>query len=81
MITLKQGQNHSCPQGSYPNHSDGSYTPDPLSYAQAVKRTAGPTLITTPHVPEPPHPPHDELGDIQQMLSLLCSHLIGQVPQ
>ncbi|KAK1875096.1 Platelet-activating factor acetylhydrolase IB subunit beta like [Dissostichus eleginoides] len=56
--------------------------PDPLSYAQAVKRTAGPTLTTTTHVPEPTHtPPHDELRDIQQMLSLLCSHLIGQVPQ
>ncbi|KAF3850466.1 hypothetical protein F7725_012238 [Dissostichus mawsoni] len=53
--------------------------PDPLSYAQAVKRTAGPTLTTTTHVPEPTHtPPHDELRDIQQMLSLLCSHLIGQ---
>ncbi|KAF3856598.1 hypothetical protein F7725_017321, partial [Dissostichus mawsoni] len=51
--------------------------PDPLSYAQAVKRTAGPTLTTTTHVPEPTHtPPHDELRDIQQMLSLLCSHLI-----
>ncbi|KAF3855951.1 hypothetical protein F7725_016674 [Dissostichus mawsoni] len=46
--------------------------PDPLSYAQAVKRTAGPTLTTTTHVPEPTHtPPHDELRDIQQMLSLL----------
>ncbi|KAK1903547.1 Conidiophore development regulator abaA [Dissostichus eleginoides] len=56
--------------------------PDPLSYAQAVKRAAGPTLTTTTHVPEPTHtPPHDELRDIQQMLSLLCSHLIGQVPQ
>ncbi|KAF3855955.1 hypothetical protein F7725_016678, partial [Dissostichus mawsoni] len=54
--------------------------PDPLSYAQAVKRTAGPTLTTTTHVPEPTHtPPHDELRDIQQMLSLFCSHLIGQV--
>ncbi|KAF3851586.1 hypothetical protein F7725_013358 [Dissostichus mawsoni] len=32
--------------------------PDPLSYAQAVKRTAGPTLTTTTHVcPEPTHPP------------------------
>ncbi|KAF3858952.1 hypothetical protein F7725_021351 [Dissostichus mawsoni] len=55
--------------------------PDPLSYAQAVKRTAGPTLTTTTHVPEPTHtPPHDELRDIQQMLSLLCSHLIGGPP-
>ncbi|XP_078023017.1 uncharacterized protein LOC144462725 [Epinephelus lanceolatus] len=46
--------------------------PGPLSYAQVVRRAAEPTLTT---------PPHNELKDIQQMLSLLCSHLIGQVPQ
>ncbi|XP_049423372.1 uncharacterized protein LOC125883192 [Epinephelus fuscoguttatus] len=43
--------------------------PGPLSYAQVVRRAAEPTLTT---------PPHNELRDIQQMLSLLCSHLIGQ---
>ncbi|XP_030279699.1 histone-lysine N-methyltransferase set1-like isoform X2 [Sparus aurata] len=51
--------------------------PSPLSYAQAVRRAAGHTL-TTPPAPEPTTtPPHNELRDIQQMLGLLCSHLIG----
>lgn len=70
------------PRGPIPTPATRAI-PGLSSYAQAVRRTSGPNLsTTTTPVPESTHnPPNNELKDIQQMLSLLCSHLIGQVPQ
>ncbi|KAE8297667.1 hypothetical protein D5F01_LYC04305 [Larimichthys crocea] len=66
--------------GAPPQRHNQEPHPGPLSYAQVVRRAADPPPPLTPQTSNPtPTPPHSQLRDIQHMLSLLCSHLIGQV--
>ena len=68
------------PPGAPPRHHPQEPRPGPLSYAQVVRRAADPPP-TLPTSNPTPTPPDNQLRDIQHMLSLLCSHLIGQTQQ